>query len=69
MSADSSKVYTIPQTSSSGPGPDPDPEPGSEACGQTRPQPDCILPGGMETADGDGDAHSTEGPPSISECG
>ncbi|XP_037321746.2 signal-induced proliferation-associated 1-like protein 2 isoform X3 [Pungitius pungitius] len=65
MSADSSKVYTIPQTSSSGPGP----EPSSEACGQTRPQPDCTLPGGMKTTDDDGDAHSTEGPPSISECG
>ncbi|KAM8858516.1 signal-induced proliferation-associated 1-like protein 2 isoform 3-T4 [Spinachia spinachia] len=68
MSADSSKVYTIPQTSSSGPGLDP--QPSSEACGQTRPQPDCILPGGMKTTDDcDGDAHSTEGPPSISECG
>lgn len=75
MSADSSKVYTIPQTSSSGPGPEPEPEPGpgpsSEACGQTRPQPGCKLPVGMKTADGDDDddAHSTEGPPNISECG
>ncbi|KAG7999955.1 Signal-induced proliferation-associated 1-like protein 2, partial [Nibea albiflora] len=38
MSADSSKVYTIPQTSSSGQGPEPGPGPSSEACGQTRPQ-------------------------------
>ncbi|XP_039640435.1 signal-induced proliferation-associated 1-like protein 2 isoform X3 [Perca fluviatilis] len=76
MSADSSKVYTIPQTSSSGPGPGPGPEPGpelgpepsSEACGQTRPQSDCKLPVGMKTTDDD-DAHSTEGPPNISECG
>uniref|UniRef100_A0A8C4IHL3 Signal induced proliferation associated 1 like 2 n=1 Tax=Dicentrarchus labrax TaxID=13489 RepID=A0A8C4IHL3_DICLA len=74
MSADSSKVYTIPQTSSSGPGPGPEAEPGpgpsSEACGQTRPQPGCKLPVGMKTADdddGDDDAHSTEGPPNISE--
>ncbi|KAG7230064.1 hypothetical protein INR49_009784 [Caranx melampygus] len=73
MSADSSKVYTIPQTSSSGP----DPGPSSEACGQTRPEPSCKLPVGMKTTgdgdgDGDGDddeAHSTEGPPNISECG
>uniref|UniRef100_A0A8C2WM38 Signal induced proliferation associated 1 like 2 n=1 Tax=Cyclopterus lumpus TaxID=8103 RepID=A0A8C2WM38_CYCLU len=35
MSADSSKVYTIPQTSSSVPGPETGPEPSSEACGQT----------------------------------
>lgn len=79
MSADSSKVYTIPQTSSSGPepGPGPGPGPSSEACGQTRPQPGCKLPVGMKTTDGGGDddgdgdddAHSTEGPPSISECG
>ncbi|XP_028278684.1 signal-induced proliferation-associated 1-like protein 2 isoform X3 [Parambassis ranga] len=83
MSADSSKVYTIPQTSSSGPGPEPEPEPGpgpgpgpsSEACGQTRTQAGCILQVGMKTADddddegGDEEAHSTEGPPNISECG
>ncbi|XP_056292182.1 signal-induced proliferation-associated 1-like protein 2 [Pseudoliparis swirei] len=68
MSADSSKVYTIPQTSSSVPGPEPGPELSSEACGQTRPQPGCTLPGGMKTTDDD-DAHSTEGPPNISECG
>uniref|UniRef100_A0A3Q1JYB1 Signal induced proliferation associated 1 like 2 n=1 Tax=Anabas testudineus TaxID=64144 RepID=A0A3Q1JYB1_ANATE len=42
MSADSSKVYTIPQTSSSGP--EPGPGDSSEACGQTRPQPGCKLP-------------------------
>ncbi|XP_034407644.1 signal-induced proliferation-associated 1-like protein 2 isoform X4 [Cyclopterus lumpus] len=70
MSADSSKVYTIPQTSSSVPGPETGPEPSSEACGQTRPQPGCTLPGGMKTTnDDDDDAHSTEGPPNISECG
>ncbi|KAK5853761.1 hypothetical protein PBY51_014891 [Eleginops maclovinus] len=72
MSADSSKVYTIPQTSSSGPGPEPElgPGPSSEACGQTRPQSGCTLPVGMKTTDDeDEDAHSTEGPPNISECG
>ncbi|XP_069001159.1 signal-induced proliferation-associated 1-like protein 2 isoform X2 [Embiotoca jacksoni] len=76
MSADSSKVYTIPQTSSSGPEsepgpvPGPGPGPGSEACGQTRSQSSCKLPVGMKTADDDDDdAHSTEGPPNISECG
>lgn len=71
MSADSSKVYTIPQTSNSGPGPQPGPGPSSEACGQTRPQPDCKLPVGVKTTDDDDgdDAHSTEGPPNISECG
>ncbi|XP_072247393.1 signal-induced proliferation-associated 1-like protein 2 isoform X2 [Leuresthes tenuis] len=69
ISADSSKVYTIPQTSSSGP--EPGPGPSSEACGQTRTQSSCKLPVGMKTADDDGDddAHSTEGPPNISECG
>uniref|UniRef100_A0A3Q2QKV3 Signal induced proliferation associated 1 like 2 n=1 Tax=Fundulus heteroclitus TaxID=8078 RepID=A0A3Q2QKV3_FUNHE len=40
MSADSSKVYTIPQTSSTGP----EPGPSSEACGQTRTQSSCKLP-------------------------
>ncbi|XP_045926347.1 signal-induced proliferation-associated 1-like protein 2 isoform X3 [Micropterus dolomieu] len=71
MSADSSKVYTIPQTSSSGPGPEPGPGPSSEACGQTRPQSGCKLLVGMKTTDDDDDedARSTEGPPSISECG
>ncbi|CAK6951786.1 signal-induced proliferation-associated 1-like protein 2 isoform X3 [Scomber scombrus] len=72
MSADSSKVYTIPQTSSSGSGPgaEPGPGPSSEACGQTRTQPGSILPVGMKTTDDDDDdAHSTEGPPNISECG
>ncbi|XP_075932968.1 signal-induced proliferation-associated 1-like protein 2 isoform X3 [Anarhichas minor] len=69
MSADSSKVYTIPQTSSSEP--EPGPEPSSEACGQARPQSGCKLPGGMKTTDDEeeDDAHSTEGPPNISECG
>ncbi|XP_026211145.1 signal-induced proliferation-associated 1-like protein 2 isoform X2 [Anabas testudineus] len=68
MSADSSKVYTIPQTSSSGP--EPGPGDSSEACGQTRPQPGCKLPVGMKTTDdNDDDAHCTEGPPNISECG
>uniref|UniRef100_A0A3Q1JYG7 Signal induced proliferation associated 1 like 2 n=1 Tax=Anabas testudineus TaxID=64144 RepID=A0A3Q1JYG7_ANATE len=66
MSADSSKVYTIPQTSSSGP--EPGPGDSSEACGQTRPQPGCKLPVGMKTTDdNDDDAHCTEGPPNISE--
>lgn len=71
MSTDSSKVYTIPQTSSSGPEPELGPGPSSEACGQTRPQSECNLQMGMKTADGDDgdDAHSTEGPPNISECG
>uniref|UniRef100_A0A8C2WH83 Signal induced proliferation associated 1 like 2 n=1 Tax=Cyclopterus lumpus TaxID=8103 RepID=A0A8C2WH83_CYCLU len=55
MSADSSKVYTIPQTSSSVPGPETGPEPSSEACGQTRPQPGCTLPGGMKTTNDDDD--------------
>ncbi|XP_041866103.1 signal-induced proliferation-associated 1-like protein 2 isoform X3 [Melanotaenia boesemani] len=69
MSADSSKVYTIPQTSSSGP--EPGPGPTSEACGQARTQSSCKLPEGMKAADDDGDddAHSNEGPPNISECG
>ncbi|XP_054655709.1 signal-induced proliferation-associated 1-like protein 2 isoform X3 [Dunckerocampus dactyliophorus] len=74
MSADSSKVYTIPQTSSSGAGsePGPGPEcglgPSSEACGQTRTQPDGNPP--VKTTDSDdADAHSNEGPPNISECG
>ncbi|XP_029926827.1 signal-induced proliferation-associated 1-like protein 2 isoform X4 [Myripristis murdjan] len=65
MSADSSKVYTIPQTSSSGAGPEPGPGPGvgpsSEASGQTHKH-----PVGTKKTD---DAHSTEGPPNISECG
>ncbi|XP_053730262.1 signal-induced proliferation-associated 1-like protein 2 isoform X2 [Synchiropus splendidus] len=77
MSADSSKVYTIPQTNSSGLGPEPEPEheaapgPSPEACGQTRTQPVGQLQVGMKTThndDGD-DAHSPEEPPNISECG
>nr|XP_046258550.1 signal-induced proliferation-associated 1-like protein 2 isoform X2 [Scatophagus argus] len=70
LSADSSKVYTIPQTSSSGP--ESGPGPSSEACGQTQPQSGCKLPMSMKTTDDDDDdddAHSTEGPPNISECG
>uniref|UniRef100_A0A669BEH3 Signal induced proliferation associated 1 like 2 n=1 Tax=Oreochromis niloticus TaxID=8128 RepID=A0A669BEH3_ORENI len=72
MSADSSKVYTIPQTSSSGPelvqgsglGP------GSEACGQARTQSGCKFTVGAKATDDDDDAaHSTEEPPNISECG
>uniref|UniRef100_A0A3Q2Y3Y0 Signal induced proliferation associated 1 like 2 n=1 Tax=Hippocampus comes TaxID=109280 RepID=A0A3Q2Y3Y0_HIPCM len=51
MSADSTKVYTIPQTSSSGAEPEPQPGPGpvygldpsSEACEQTCSQPDVVL--------------------------
>ena len=72
MSTDSSKVYTIPQTSSSGPEPEPEPEPepgpvpGSEACGQTRPQPGCMKTTDVDDED---DPHNTEGPPNISECG
>ncbi|XP_026164797.1 signal-induced proliferation-associated 1-like protein 2 isoform X2 [Mastacembelus armatus] len=66
MSADSSKVYTVPQTSSSEPGPGP--EPSSEACGQSRPQPSFKVPVGVKTTDDD-DAHNNEGPPNISECG
>ncbi|MEQ2228762.1 hypothetical protein ILYODFUR_012132 [Ilyodon furcidens] len=67
MSTDSSKVYTIPQTSSTGP----EPGPSSEACGQTRTQSSCKLPVSMKTADADGDDDATcnEGPPNISECG
>uniref|UniRef100_A0AAX7UNQ5 Signal induced proliferation associated 1 like 2 n=1 Tax=Astatotilapia calliptera TaxID=8154 RepID=A0AAX7UNQ5_ASTCA len=72
MSADSSKVYTIPQTSSSGPelvqgsglGP------GSEACGQARTQSSCKFTVGAKATDDDDDddaAHSTEEPPNISE--
>uniref|UniRef100_A0A3B3UE95 Signal induced proliferation associated 1 like 2 n=1 Tax=Poecilia latipinna TaxID=48699 RepID=A0A3B3UE95_9TELE len=45
MSADSSKVYTIPQTSSTGP----EPGPSSEACGQARTQSSCKLPESMKT--------------------
>ncbi|KAK5908227.1 hypothetical protein CgunFtcFv8_016303 [Champsocephalus gunnari] len=66
MSADSSKVYTIPQSSSTGP--ELGPGPSSEACGQTRPLSGCTLPVGMKTSE-DEDAHCTEGPPNISECG
>ncbi|XP_056147699.1 signal-induced proliferation-associated 1-like protein 2 isoform X2 [Lampris incognitus] len=62
MSADSSKVYTIPQTSSSGPGPGPS----SEACGQTCPPPGCKHPAGTTRSES---VHSTEEPPNISECG
>ncbi|XP_034008175.1 signal-induced proliferation-associated 1-like protein 2 isoform X2 [Trematomus bernacchii] len=70
MSADSSKVYTIPQSSSTGPEPELGPGPSSEACGQTRPLSGCTLPVGMKTNDDeDEDAHCTEGPPNISECG
>ncbi|KAM6997419.1 signal-induced proliferation-associated 1-like protein 2 isoform 2-T5 [Tautogolabrus adspersus] len=85
LSADSSKVYTIPQTSSSGPDPDPDQDPdpeaeaepgqgpglSSEACGQTRSQQGGKLPVDMKTAadDEEEESHSTEEPPNISECG
>uniref|UniRef100_A0A3P8U9S7 Signal induced proliferation associated 1 like 2 n=1 Tax=Amphiprion percula TaxID=161767 RepID=A0A3P8U9S7_AMPPE len=57
ISADSSKVYTIPQTSSSGSelGPGPESGPSSEACGQTRAQASCKLPVGMKTTDDDDD--------------
>ncbi|CAB1431261.1 unnamed protein product, partial [Pleuronectes platessa] len=71
ISADSSKVYTIPQTSSSGP--EPEPGPSSEACGQTRSELGCtLLLGAKTTGDderGDDEDRSTEGPPNISECG
>lgn len=73
MSADSSKVYTIPQTSGSGTGPEPVPRPGSglasEACGQTRAQAACELGTATAAGDDEDDAHSSEGPPNISECG
>uniref|UniRef100_A0A8C7Z0C2 Signal induced proliferation associated 1 like 2 n=1 Tax=Oryzias sinensis TaxID=183150 RepID=A0A8C7Z0C2_9TELE len=49
VSADSSKVYTIPQTSSAGP--EPGPGPSSEACGQTRTQAGCTHPAGVRTTD------------------
>lgn len=63
MSADSSKVYTIPQTSSSGPVPEAElgQGPSSEPCGQTRPQPSANTT--------DEDVNDTEEPPNISECG
>uniref|UniRef100_A0A673CM75 Signal-induced proliferation-associated 1 like 2 n=1 Tax=Sphaeramia orbicularis TaxID=375764 RepID=A0A673CM75_9TELE len=61
VSADSSKVYTIPQTSSSGAGPGAGPD--SEPCGQTRPPPASVQ------TTGDDDTHSNEEPPSLSECG
>uniref|UniRef100_A0A1A8CVP5 Signal-induced proliferation-associated 1 like 2 n=1 Tax=Nothobranchius kadleci TaxID=1051664 RepID=A0A1A8CVP5_NOTKA len=68
VSADSSKVYTIPQTCSSGP--ELGPGPSSEACGQSRSQSRCKYPVGTKTTDdGDDDAHSTEGSPNMSECG
>uniref|UniRef100_A0A673CG93 Signal-induced proliferation-associated 1 like 2 n=1 Tax=Sphaeramia orbicularis TaxID=375764 RepID=A0A673CG93_9TELE len=50
VSADSSKVYTIPQTSSSGAGPGAGPD--SEPCGQTRPPPASVQ------TTGDDDTHS-----------
>ncbi|XP_037127038.1 signal-induced proliferation-associated 1-like protein 2 isoform X1 [Syngnathus acus] len=76
MSADSTKVYTIPQTSNSGAEPEPQPGPGpdcgldasSEASGQTRPQPDGNLPEKTTNNDGDDD-HSNEEPPNMSQCG
>uniref|UniRef100_A0A8C6LRE3 Signal induced proliferation associated 1 like 2 n=1 Tax=Nothobranchius furzeri TaxID=105023 RepID=A0A8C6LRE3_NOTFU len=52
VSADSSKVYTIPQTCSSGP--ELGPGPSSEACGQSRSQSRCKYPVGTKTTD-DGD--------------
>ncbi|XP_062257061.1 signal-induced proliferation-associated 1-like protein 2 isoform X3 [Platichthys flesus] len=67
ISADSSKVYTIPQTSSSGP--EPEPGPSSEACGQTRSELGCTLLLGAKTTGDDDEDRSTEGPPNISECG
>ncbi|XP_077469243.1 signal-induced proliferation-associated 1-like protein 2 isoform X3 [Stigmatopora argus] len=69
LSADSSKVYTIPQSSSSGAEPGPGPDCDLEACGQTRPQPDGNLPVKTTANEGDDDAQSTEEPPDISECG
>ncbi|KAM9365373.1 signal-induced proliferation-associated 1-like protein 2 isoform 2-T3 [Pholidichthys leucotaenia] len=70
LSVDSPKVYTFPQTSSSGP--DPGQGPSSEACGQTRTQSSCKFTVGMKETDDDDDdddARSTEEPPNISECG
>ncbi|XP_077586332.1 signal-induced proliferation-associated 1-like protein 2 isoform X2 [Stigmatopora nigra] len=69
LSADSSKVYTIPQSSSSGAEPGPGPDCDLEACGQTRPQPDGNVPVKTTANEGDDDAQSTEEPPDISECG
>ncbi|XP_034040399.1 signal-induced proliferation-associated 1-like protein 2 isoform X2 [Thalassophryne amazonica] len=66
MPAESCKVYTIPQTSSSETGAGPGDGPSSAACGQTRPQSGCKLPVGITKTD---DAHNTEGPPNISEYG
>ncbi|CAL8258224.1 unnamed protein product [Lota lota] len=78
MSTDSSRAYTIPQTSSSGVGPGPEtgsepgqgPGPGagpsSEACGQTRQEPGSEFSLGPETTD---DAHCIQEPPNITECG
>ena len=60
MSADSSKVYTIPQTSSSGPEPEPEPGPSSEACGQTRPELGCNLLVGVKTTGGDDEGDDEE---------
>ncbi|KAM6956465.1 signal-induced proliferation-associated 1-like protein 2 isoform 2-T2 [Aplochiton taeniatus] len=63
VSADSSKVYTIPQSSSgagAGPGPS------SDACGQARSQPCPQTPSGTKKTE---EADSAEEPPNQSECG
>lgn len=68
ISADSSKVYTIPQTSSSscpGTGAGLGLGPASEPCGQTRPQPNDTVPPESNTTEED----EAEGPPNISQCG
>ncbi|XP_013861357.1 signal-induced proliferation-associated 1-like protein 2 isoform X3 [Austrofundulus limnaeus] len=64
VSADASKVYTIPQASGSGP--ELGPGPSSGACGQTQTQSGCMFAAGVKTTDG-GDG--SDGPPNISECG
>ncbi|XP_016892575.1 signal-induced proliferation-associated 1-like protein 2 isoform X1 [Cynoglossus semilaevis] len=68
ISADSSKVYTIPQNSSSGS----DSRQGSisEACGQTKPEPELSV--NVKPSDDDDEheeAQGIEGPPDISGCG
>ena len=72
MSNDSSRAYTIPQTSSAGVGPGPDTGPGpgvgpgSEECGQTCQEPGSELSLGTENSD---DAHGIQEPPDNTECG
>lgn len=64
VSADASKVYTIPQASSSGS--ELGPGPGSGVHGQTQTQSACMFAAAAKTTDG---GQGSEGPPNISECG